>query len=75
MTMPTPWMTFSDSLQAKSPTFENTMFDDGFFHVLATCWRESTASGKKWGYGVLVDQNRKNSHFSNHYTQFHNPST
>ena len=57
--MASPRMAAPDPFDAQIPPFEDSMLQDGFFHVLATgrgipamCW-------KKWGNQVLVKQYRK----------------
>ena len=64
MTLSPPWMAPGYSLQAHPSALHDTMFQNGFFHVLATGWAISTGAWQQGGYKVLVKQYRKNGRFS-----------
>ena len=48
MTMPSPRMAAPDSFDAQIAPFEDTMLQNGFFHVVAAGRTVAAACWKKW---------------------------
>jgi len=48
MAMPTPRVASADPFESQYPSFEYTMLEDGFFHVLTAGRTVSAACRKNW---------------------------
>jgi hypothetical protein len=59
MTVPSPWMTPPDPLKSQKDSFENTVFQYRFFHVLTTGRSIATTSRKQRRDHILINQDWK----------------
>lgn len=59
MAVTTPRVAAANSFKSQQTSFDHTVFNDCFFHVLATSGSKSTTSWKQGRDEVLIDQYRK----------------
>ncbi len=48
MSMASPWIAADDTFDAEPTSFDDTMFEDGFFGILTASRRIPTTIGQKW---------------------------
>lgn len=64
MSVSSPGMTPSDSLETQHASLKYPVLQYCLFHVLATSRCKSAASREEWRNYILVDQNRKYGYLS-----------